>query len=89
MHVLHQQQLRAFHDFTAAFLPNAGASTAEHMADALRTLFATTAVATRQWYGPENAYSWLTPLRINQHCWQPMAGFAQPDPETAAPAAGN
>lgn len=42
----------------------AGESAMEQHVDALRTLFATTTVATRQWLGAGSVYDWLTPVPL-------------------------
>jgi alcohol dehydrogenase YqhD (iron-dependent ADH family) len=79
--ITYSQPMRDLFDTQAGYcaralqtVMEAGQAVMEHHVDALRTLFATTTVATRQWSNAGVACDWMTPVL------HATAHFA-PDPE--------
>ena len=63
-------------------LMETGETAMEQHVDALRTLFATTTVATRQWSNAGSACDWMNPVL-------PATALCAPDPDRAAVASAH
>ncbi len=58
----------AFYTVSVQAIMDAGMAATELHADALKSLLASTTVATRQWFTGDSPYNWLTPV-LQQAAW--------------------